>query len=89
MADNKTVLVGTVGQGVMRSGDGGENWQRVGINQGLHSDALVRTIAATHLSFYEMSWYLPPFAKGGQGGFPAYIAAVYSTGYILNPIYRQ
>ena len=40
MADNKVILVGTVGQGVMRSGDAGETWQRVGINQGLHSDAL-------------------------------------------------
>jgi photosystem II stability/assembly factor-like uncharacterized protein len=39
-----TILVGTVGQGIVRSTDGGENWQRVGINQGLHSDALVRTI---------------------------------------------
>ena len=46
MADNKVILVGTVGQGVMRSGDAGETWQRVGINQGLHSDALVRTLAS-------------------------------------------
>ncbi len=46
MTDNMTILVGTVGQGVMRSADGGENWGRVGINQGLHSDALVRTLAS-------------------------------------------
>ena len=44
MADKMTILVGTVGQGIIRSADGGENWQRVGINQGLHSDALVRTV---------------------------------------------
>lgn len=44
MADKMTILVGTVGQGIIRSGDGGDNWQRVGINQGLHSDALVRTV---------------------------------------------
>ena len=44
MADNQIIMVGTVGQGIMRSADGGENWQRVGINQGLHSDALVRTL---------------------------------------------
>ena len=44
MADPKTILVGTVGQGIMRSGDGGESWQRIGINAGIHSDALVRTI---------------------------------------------
>lgn len=46
MPDKMTVLVGTVGQGIMRSGDGGDTWQRVGINQGLHSDALLRTIAS-------------------------------------------
>jgi len=46
MAGPKTVLVGTVGQGIMRSGDGGESWQRAGINSGLHSDALVRTVVS-------------------------------------------
>ena len=45
MADKMTILVGTVGQGILRSADSGETWQRVGITQGLHSDALVRTIA--------------------------------------------
>ena len=44
MADRMTILVGTVGQGIIRSEDGGENWQRAGINSGLHSDALVRTV---------------------------------------------
>ncbi|PKB79774.1 MAG: hypothetical protein BZY88_11570 [SAR202 cluster bacterium Io17-Chloro-G9] len=44
MADNRVILVGTIGQGVMRSRDAGETWQRVGINQGLHSDALIRTL---------------------------------------------
>ncbi len=44
MANNMTILVGTVGQGVMRSEDSGESWRRVGIDQGLHSDALVRTL---------------------------------------------
>ena len=46
MAGDKVILVGTVGQGVMRSADSGESWMRVGINQGLHSDALVRTLAS-------------------------------------------
>jgi hypothetical protein len=46
MADKMTILVGTVGQGVMRSGDSGETWQRIGIDQGMHSDALVRTLAS-------------------------------------------
>ena len=45
MPNKMTILVGTVGQGIMRSADGGETWQRVGINQGMHSDALVRTLA--------------------------------------------
>ena len=39
-----TILVGTVGQGVMRSSDSGETWRRVGLRQGLHSDALVRSL---------------------------------------------
>ncbi|MCH7606174.1 MAG: hypothetical protein IH962_03370 [Chloroflexi bacterium] len=45
MTDVKTILVGTVGQGVLRSADGGETWRRVGVFQGLHSDALVRALA--------------------------------------------
>ena len=46
MADKMTILVGTVGQGIMRSGDSGETWQRVSIDQGIHSDALVRTVVS-------------------------------------------
>ena len=46
MADKMTILVGTVGQGILRSADSGETWQRVGITQGIHSDALVRTIVS-------------------------------------------
>ena len=45
MAGNMTILVGTVGQGILRSGDAGETWARAGIGTGLHSDALVRTLA--------------------------------------------
>ena len=44
MPDVKTVLVGTIGQGIMRSADGGESWRRVGIDAGMHSDALVRAL---------------------------------------------
>lgn len=44
MAEQGTILVGTVGQGVMCSRDGGETWQRGSIGQGLHSDAIVRTV---------------------------------------------
>jgi photosystem II stability/assembly factor-like uncharacterized protein len=38
------ILVGTVGQGIMRSRDDGATWQRVGIGQGMHSDAMVRAL---------------------------------------------
>lgn len=44
MANEMTILVGTVGQGVMRSADAGETWRRVGIDQGIHSDAVVRAL---------------------------------------------
>ncbi len=39
-----TILVGTVGQGVMRSPDDGEHWQRASLAAGLHSDAIVRCL---------------------------------------------
>ena len=45
MTSEMAVLVGTVGQGVMRSPDGGDTWKRVSIKQGLHSDATIRTLA--------------------------------------------
>ncbi len=45
MANNMSILVGTIGQGIMRSADGGDSWRRVGIDQGLHSDALVRCLS--------------------------------------------
>lgn len=45
MTSEIAVLVGTVGQGVMRSPDGGDTWKRVSIKQGLHSDATIRTLA--------------------------------------------
>ena len=44
MADQMTILVGCVGQGILRSADGGETWRRAGVNQGMHSDAIVRAI---------------------------------------------
>ena len=44
MAEEITILVGTAGQGVMRSVDSGQSWRRVGITQGIHSDAVVRCL---------------------------------------------
>ena len=44
MTREMTILVGTVGQGVMRSADSGETWRRVGVDNGMHSDAVVRTV---------------------------------------------
>ena len=42
--DKMTILVGTAGQGVMRSVDGGDSWTRVGVTSGIHSDAVVRVM---------------------------------------------
>ena len=39
-----TILVGTVGQGIMCGRDDGATWQRVGIGQGMHTDAMVRAL---------------------------------------------
>ena len=46
MAEDMNILVGTIGQGVVKSADGGDSWRRVGIDQGLHSDAMVRALAS-------------------------------------------
>ena len=46
MADNTTILVGTVGEGVMRSADNGNTWKRMGYPEGLHTDALVRALVS-------------------------------------------
>ena len=46
MALQGSILVGTVGQGVMRSDDDGGTWSRVGVSQGMHSDCIVRALAA-------------------------------------------
>ena len=43
MAQNMTICVGTLGQGIWRSADGGENWQR--IKEGLYSESAVRALA--------------------------------------------
>jgi photosystem II stability/assembly factor-like uncharacterized protein len=44
MSAKGTILVGTIGQGIMRSTDDGETWGRVGVGMGMHSDCLVRTL---------------------------------------------
>lgn len=44
MAGKGIILVGTIGQGVMTSGDDGESWTRAGVGQGMHSDAIVRAL---------------------------------------------
>ena len=40
MAVDVTICVGTLGQGIWRSGDGGETWTRV--RQGLYSECCAR-----------------------------------------------
>jgi photosystem II stability/assembly factor-like uncharacterized protein len=46
MASKGTVLVGTIGQGVMMSGDDGATWSRASVGAGMHSDCIVRTLVA-------------------------------------------
>ena len=46
MAKPGAILVGTIGQGVMRSTDDGASWTRASVGQGMHSDCLVRALAA-------------------------------------------
>ena len=47
MSAKGTILVGTVGQGIMRSTNYGESWQRLSVGNGLHAEATVRCLA-TH-----------------------------------------
>src|SRR5262245_26188889 len=42
MAKKGTILVGTIGQGVMMSADDGESWTRASVRVGMHSDCLVK-----------------------------------------------
>jgi photosystem II stability/assembly factor-like uncharacterized protein len=44
MSGKRTILVGTVGQGVFRSTDEGANWLRTGPMFGMHSDAVTRSL---------------------------------------------
>ncbi len=44
MAKQGTILVGTIGQGVMMSTDEGESWTRASVRQGMHSDCIVRAL---------------------------------------------
>ena len=44
MEKSGTILVGTIGQGVMMSADGGESWMRAGVRNGMHSDCIVKTL---------------------------------------------
>ena len=46
MAKKGTILVGTIGQGVMKSADDGATWTRASVNQGMHSDCIVRALLA-------------------------------------------
>jgi photosystem II stability/assembly factor-like uncharacterized protein len=44
MATKGTILVGTIGQGVMMSPDDGESWTRASVRVGMHSDAIVKVL---------------------------------------------
>jgi len=44
MAKKGTILVGTIGQGVMMSPDDGESWTRASVRAGMHSDCIVKAL---------------------------------------------
>ena len=46
MAKKGTILVGTIGQGVMMSPDDGESWTRASVRQGMHSDCIVKALSS-------------------------------------------
>jgi photosystem II stability/assembly factor-like uncharacterized protein len=46
MAKPGTILVGTIGQGVMVTADDGGSWTRTSVGQGMHSDCIVRALLA-------------------------------------------
>src|SRR5688572_25991141 len=46
MARANTILVGTIGQSIMKSVDDGESWVRVGPRDGFHSDGIVRSLVS-------------------------------------------
>lgn len=46
MEKKGSILVGTIGQGVMLSNDDGTSWTRASVSQGMHSDCIVRTLRA-------------------------------------------
>jgi photosystem II stability/assembly factor-like uncharacterized protein len=45
MAKKGTILVGTIGQGVMMSPDDGESWTRASVRHGMHSDCIVKALS--------------------------------------------
>jgi photosystem II stability/assembly factor-like uncharacterized protein len=46
MASKGSILVGTIGQGVMMSADDGGSWIRASVRQGMHSDSIVKALLA-------------------------------------------
>ena len=48
MTKSGSILVGTVGQGVMMSPDDGESWTRASVRQGMHSDCIVRALTSSN-----------------------------------------
>ena len=70
MASKGTILVGTVGQGIMMSGDDGNSWTRISVRNGMHTDGIVRTIDAGVPTAPGLTFYGAPIA----GAF-AFVAA--------------
>ena len=40
-----TILVGTAGQGILRSADNGATWHRLGLKEAIEFDGVVRSLA--------------------------------------------
>ncbi|MDQ2822235.1 MAG: glycosyl hydrolase [Pseudomonadota bacterium] len=45
---NGTILVGTAGQGILRSVDDGATWHRLGLQEAIEFDGVVRSLAVDH-----------------------------------------
>lgn len=45
---NGTILVGTAGQGILRSVDDGATWHRLGLKEAIEFDGVVRSLAVDH-----------------------------------------
>ena len=65
MEKQGTILVGTIGQGVMMSADDGESWTRASVRQGMHSDCIVKALAVRPVASRSRSMPGPTWGSTG------------------------